>query len=556
MAKLNLADLNKTLFEGNSSWTAAETPITMMEDKKRKQLLGVAPPAGYKMPKKTALAAATVAGFDPAVDWRNRNGGNHVTSVKNQGGCGSCVSFCTVAVVESMASIEIGQLLDLSEADQHFCSNHGANCGGWWHTTAFDQIKIRGVSDEACFPYTSAFPGGDIWNANPTCSTCADRNSRAVKITSFSSITTTTAAKNYLTDTGPLAAIMEVYTDFFSYSNGVYRHTTGALEGLHCVTIIGYNEAEHCWICKNSWGTGWGTGGFFKIAYGECKIDEYEKVGARGIVLPSPPHQWYGFENLGGALTSRPNAVSWAKNRIDVVVRGLDSAVHHKWWNGTAWLGWENLGGLIQGAPAICSWAKGRLDVFAVGLNHHMWHKYYSNGWSSWKDIGGTFSSEPACVSWGKNRIDIFARGINGSLKHKWWDGAWHGWEDLGGVLIGAPAVSSWASGRLDVFARGMNSHLFHKWWNGTTWSAWEDLGNTIHGSPAAESWGANRIDVFYPGSNSNMYHKWWNGSTWSGEENLGGTLSSDVGVASWAVGRLDTFVMGTDSSMFHKWYV
>ena len=38
-----------------------------------------------------------------------------MTSVKDQKYCGSCVSFCCTAVVESMASIEHGQLLDLSE---------------------------------------------------------------------------------------------------------------------------------------------------------------------------------------------------------------------------------------------------------------------------------------------------------------------------------------------------------------------------------------------------------------------------------------------------------
>jgi hypothetical protein len=30
-----------------------------------------------------------------------------------------------------MASIELGQLLDLSEADSHFNSNLGASCSGW-----------------------------------------------------------------------------------------------------------------------------------------------------------------------------------------------------------------------------------------------------------------------------------------------------------------------------------------------------------------------------------------------------------------------------------------
>ena len=55
--------------------------------------------------------------------------GNHVTPVKDQGNCGSCVSFCSCGLVESMSSIEQHQLLDLSEADLHFCSSHGPSCG-------------------------------------------------------------------------------------------------------------------------------------------------------------------------------------------------------------------------------------------------------------------------------------------------------------------------------------------------------------------------------------------------------------------------------------------
>lgn len=556
MSNLKITDLVADLKKSNIQWQARETPVSTLPDPQQQALLGV-------VVNKTELAsvmkrtarAATVADYAQSVDWRNRNG-NHITPVKDQGGCGSCVSFCATSVTEAMASIELGQLLDLSEADLHFCSSHGANCGGWWPTDAFSQLKSRGIPDDACFPYATAFPNNNIWSQPPHCTMGPNRDARAVKITNSTIIADITERKNYLSNKGPCSAVMHVFEDFFSYADGVYTHVSGADKGLHCVTVIGYSEAEHCWICKNSWGTGWGKGGFFKIGYGQAGIDnEFPFWTASGIKLPAPAHGWHGYENLGGLLTSRPNAVSWAANRIDVVTRGLDSGVYHKWWNGSSWQGWESLGGQIQGSPSICSWANGRLDIFATGLNHHLWHRYYQNGWSKWEDLGGMLSSEPACVSWGPNRIDIFARGMNSSMWHLWFDGTWHGWEDLGGVITSPPAVSSWASGRLDCFARGTNNHLFHKWFSGG-WSNWEDLGVSMMGGPAAESWGANRIDVFYPGLKYNMMHKWWDGSKWSGEENLGGILSSDVGVCSWKSGRLDCFVQGTDSNMYHKWYV
>jgi len=63
------------------------------------------------------------------------------------------------------------------------------------------------------------------------------------------------------------------------------RHVSGPDGGLHCVEVIGYSEAEQCWICKNSWGAGWGEGGFFRIAYGQCAIDS-GALGVEGVQTP------------------------------------------------------------------------------------------------------------------------------------------------------------------------------------------------------------------------------------------------------------------------------
>jgi C1A family cysteine protease len=552
MPALNIATLTAALTQAHARWTPRQTPQANLDDAAKQALLGVVIDPAALTAAMGAPRAGAAANFAPVVDWRNRNG-NHVTAVKDQGNCGSCVSFCSSATVESMASIELGQLLDLSEADLHFCSSHGASCGGWWPDAALDQVRSRGIPDEACFPYSSAFAPPP---PNPKCIVGPNRDARAVKITGHGTLVNVVDRKNYLTNVGPCCAVFHVFNDFFSYGSGVYHHVTGADVGLHCVEVIGYSEADQCWICKNSWGSGWGSSGFFRIAYGEAGIDsEFPFWTAQGVILPAI-RDWHGWESLGGQITSRPSAVSWAANRIDVVARGLDSAVWHRWWDGSAWRGWESLGGLIHGAPAICSWGSGRLDMFAVGMNHRLYHKWYQGGWSGWEDLGGMLSSEPAAVCWGSNRIDVFARGMDQAMWHLWWDGnGWHGWESLGGGLSSGPAVSSWAPNRLDTFVRGYNMHLWHKWWDGSAWHGWEDLGGVLTGEPAAESWGSNRIDIFYPGQNSHMWHRWWDGARWSGEEDLGGILLSSVGVSSWAPNRLDCFVEGADSSMWHKWY-
>jgi len=210
------------------------------------------------------------------VDWRNRKGRNNVTPVRDQGGCGSCVSFGTTATLESMILIEHVATFDLSEAELLFCG--GGGCGGWWPSSAVTYLMSKGIGLEQCFPYVAT---------NMACTTCTERDGEAIKVRNQTTIFDVTQRKQYLTHVGPTMCVFEVYGDFFGYGSGVYTHVTGGLAGLHCVEVIGFDDLLGCWICKNSWGAGWGDAGFFKIAYGECNIDgAYPFWGIGGT-------QWY-----------------------------------------------------------------------------------------------------------------------------------------------------------------------------------------------------------------------------------------------------------------------
>jgi C1A family cysteine protease len=39
------------------------------------------------------------------------------------------------------------------------------------------------------------------------------------------------------------------------------------LVGGHCVSFVGYNETKKMFICRNSWGSDWGDGGYFYMPY-------------------------------------------------------------------------------------------------------------------------------------------------------------------------------------------------------------------------------------------------------------------------------------------------
>ena len=247
----------QTIISANGhSWTANHTSVSDLSLAEKQHRLGLIwqPSASFRLP--VVNMTATVAS---AWDWRNTRGNtkgtNWVTPIKDQGGCGSCVAFATVATVESAVEISRGNpkpIPDLSEADLFF--GGGASCSGWQFERALSRAQSAGIADEACWPYDGDEP-------------CPDRASRATKITSWKTITN---PKDWIATNGPIMTGMEVCDDFFWYESGVYTYDNGDFAGNHAICVIGYDDSQNCWICKNSWGTGWGDGGFFKIAYGEC----------------------------------------------------------------------------------------------------------------------------------------------------------------------------------------------------------------------------------------------------------------------------------------------
>ena len=283
------------------------------------------------------------------------------------------------------------------------------------------------------------------------------------------------------------------------------------------------------------------------------------------------------FDATSSIPSSSGPVAAWAANRLDVFAVGTNSALYHKWWNGSAWgpslTGYEAMGGVIQGSPEIVSWGANRLDAFVVGTNSALYHKWWNgSAWgpslTGYENMGGTILGHPRAVSWGPNRLDVFVVGTNSALHHKWWNGsAWGpsltGYENMGGTILGSPEVVSWGANRLDVFVVGTDSALYHKWWNGSAWgpslTGYEYMGGTIQGQPRVVSWGPNRLDVFVVGMDSALYHKWWNGTAWgpslTGWEKMGGTIQGSPEAVAWGPNRLDVFVVGTDSALYHKWW-
>ncbi len=296
---IDLDVLKVALKDSDASWTMdVDNPVVQMSEAERTIMLGFTPPPDEPTLKEAVVAdaAAPAITISAAVnednvgaplrfDLRDVDGKNYTTAVKNQGGCGSCVAFGSVAVMETtyqFTKLIPGSGIDLSEAHLFYCHGGaaGRTCGnGWFPEPAFAAAKAQGVATEDKFPYTSG---------QQACAVKSDwQNSKAV-VGGSTKAGTRAAMKEWLSTKGSLTGCFIVYQDFFAYSSGVYRHVSGEAAGGHCVEIIGYNDEEAAWICKNSWGSGWGDGGFFKMAYGECQIETWAgPFGVTGVELTS-----------------------------------------------------------------------------------------------------------------------------------------------------------------------------------------------------------------------------------------------------------------------------
>lgn len=218
--------------------------------------------------------AQTGVPLPKAWDWRKVNSKNYVSPARNQGGCGSCVAFATTAAVESHHRIETNQpteTLDLSEASLFFVANR--QClktdprGGWVIPSSLDAMVNEGICFEDNYPYSPVNQTADIPNGTV----------QTLKIRGYDSTTDVALMKRWLVEDGPLVTRFQVYEDFktfFNYGTGIYRYVSGADLGGHAVCVIGFDDAQGAWICKNSWGSPQShPDGCFLIAYGQCGIN-------------------------------------------------------------------------------------------------------------------------------------------------------------------------------------------------------------------------------------------------------------------------------------------
>jgi C1A family cysteine protease len=221
---------------------------------------------------------STASSAPPSIDWRNKGA---VTSVKDQGQCGSCWSFSATGAIEGAWAISKGQLVDLSEQELVDCAtgiSYGSHrCNGGQMQGGFKYVIEHGQCSLASYPYT----GTD--NSCKTCSSVADISSCSdVKPNDEISLKGAVAQQ-------PVAVAISADSKIFqSYSSGVITSSSCYTSLNHGVLTVGYGteNGQDYWLVKNSWGASWGMQGYVKIA----KSSSTNDPGVCGIAMdPSFP---------------------------------------------------------------------------------------------------------------------------------------------------------------------------------------------------------------------------------------------------------------------------
>uniref|UniRef100_A0A1I7UMA6 Pept_C1 domain-containing protein n=1 Tax=Caenorhabditis tropicalis TaxID=1561998 RepID=A0A1I7UMA6_9PELO len=208
------------------------------------------------------------------IDWRNAG---KVMSVKDQGQCGSCWAFATIAAVESQYAIKKGTLWSLSEQELVDCEGESSVCNGGYLDKALGWILGNGLETEDDYPYSACSHDQCFLNAGKTRVRVdkgyripANENDIADWVANVGPV----SFGGYCTCRNPVSFCMSVPNSFTSYRNGIYNPSPQECReqslGGHAMAIIGYGREgdQDYWIIKNSWGKSWGDQGYMRLARG------------------------------------------------------------------------------------------------------------------------------------------------------------------------------------------------------------------------------------------------------------------------------------------------
>ena len=220
-----------------------------------------------------AQSSAYQTSFEAApaeFDWRKQAA---VGDVKDQGSCGSCWAFSTVANLEGLYAIKNKKQVVLSEQQLVDCDTDQDNgCNGGLMEDAFRYVQEHGLALSSDYKYTGR---------DGTCKASRVKSAIAIKGQHFAPDQDEENIKKMLVETGPLSIAVNAEPLQF-YDGGILNADASECDPQalnHGVAIVGYGSenGQAYWIIRNSWGPNWGEKGYVRFALGNgvCGVNNY-----------------------------------------------------------------------------------------------------------------------------------------------------------------------------------------------------------------------------------------------------------------------------------------
>jgi len=207
-----------------------------------------------------------------------------VPPIRNQGQCGSCWAFSTMATLSvSDAKLNHREPRNFSEQQLVDCSTASPNkgCDGGNPRVASVYLQTNGAMLDEDYPYKAV---------KGTCQYKADKAVLKVNATGYISngaAASVELIKTYIYKYGIVSVLLDS-SKLQSYKSGIITATSCSTSVDHAVNLIGWGKEgdTEYWIGRNSWGTRLGEKGYFRIVTGKnaCGVEQH-------VIYAFPPKE-------------------------------------------------------------------------------------------------------------------------------------------------------------------------------------------------------------------------------------------------------------------------
>jgi cathepsin X len=219
--------------------------------------------------------------------WNDVNGTNYLTNIRNQHVpfyCGSCWAHAATSALSDRIKIQRKAAwpdINISPQVIISCEHKDLGCSGGEPVNAFEYIHNNYITDETCSIYQArGWTNGHKCSNMTVCRNCDPKKDcfvpdeyKVYGIDEYAHFSGEEKMKQEIFQRGPIACGIAVTDAMENYTDGVFEDTTGDMDIVHDISIVGYGVDEETqkpyWLIRNSWGSHWGINGFMKLIRGK-----------------------------------------------------------------------------------------------------------------------------------------------------------------------------------------------------------------------------------------------------------------------------------------------